>query len=539
MRSLRTQLVLISTLITGVALIGFGALSWYLLARAERETVDIELESLAADFLRDLHPRTDFDEVRTKIETDHADRIAAGEMLLKVKDLWGDEEIYCSISDPDSFAAALPPGFPPPAPDARERPEWGRLKGSQKGPPERSDRPNPPRSRDDGPPPRGGPPGGGPPGEHQPGEGPSRDGPKDGRKGSPGDGLEGGPDDERVGFASISSDQGRWRLIALHERGYYVLAGLNLDKVNASLAGVKKAILFGIPLALVVIALGGWAVAERALRPIRKIAAATSHITARDLNERIPEGRNTDPEIAKLVTVLNGMMDRLEKGFSHASRFSADVSHELKTPISVIQAEIESGLRECNPGTPEENRLLVLREETDRLKSITRSLMLLSQADAGELIRKDEMVNLSQEIEALADDAEIIAESAGVRIESKVEAGAEIKGDPVLLRQALLNLINNAIKYNHEGGFVRIALTRESGYIRVAIENTGTGIPDEDSAKVFDRFYRADPSRTRGVGGFGLGLSLARAVIEGHGGRLDLIDSEKDLTRFEAGFWEK
>ena len=318
-----------------------------------------------------------------------------------------------------------------------------------------------------------------------------------------------------------------------------MLAGLNLDKIGASLDGVKNAILFGIPFALVVIAIGGWAVAERALRPIRKIAAATSQITTRDLNERIPVGTNTDPEIAKLVAVLNGMMDRLETGFSHASRFSADVSHELKTPISVIQAEIESGLRECDPGTPEENRLLVLREETDRLKSITRSLMLLSQADAGELIRKDEMVNLSEELEALADDAEIIAESAGVRIESEIASRAEIKGDPVLLRQALLNLINNAIKYNHEGGFVRITLARESGYIRIAIENSGAGIPDEASAKVFDRFYRADPSRTRGIGGFGLGLSLARAVIEGHGGQLELADSEEGITRFEAGFWEK
>lgn len=524
MRSLRSQLVLISTLTTGVALIGFGALSWYLLDKAEIEAIDAKLQTVASRFMRDLHPRVDFGAVADEIETLYGDKIAEGKMLLSARDEWGEEAIYNSDFDFDSFATKSPKGFPPNVPEARPRPEWGFMKGGPRPQvgdeldpyDEDSAEPPPPGNRSKGP-------------KGFPGEGPK------GKRGAPGE----GPKDRVAKFATVEGGNAEWRMLAAHERGYSMLIGLNTGTAEASLAPVKRAILFGIPFALVVIALGGWLVAERALRPIRKITATTANISARDLDERIPEHRKTDPEIAKLVTVLNGMMDRLERGFSHASRFSSDVSHELKTPISVIQAEIETGLRECEPGTSEENRLLVLREETDRLKSITRSLMLLSQADAGELIRREETVNLSQELEAMADDAEIMAESAGVRIESEIESGAEIKGDPVLLRQALLNLINNATKYNEKGGFVRIILKRESGYIRVAVENSGPGIPVDGRSKVFERFYRADASRTRGVGGFGLGLSLARAVIEGHGGRLDLVESKDGLTRFEAGFWQQ
>lgn len=531
MRSLRTQLVLISTLITGVALGGFGALSWYLLEKAEREAIDLELQAISTRFMRDLHPRVDFDEVVDEIEDLFGGKMADDNLLLSARDEWGDVGIYNADFDFGSFAEKAPPDFPPEAPETRPRPEWAFMKGAP--------RPEPPPLPGDG----YGPAEEDPsyPGDSPKGTGAKRpmgppgEGPKGGKRGTPGEGGR----DRITEFATVVSHGKEWRMLASHERGYSVLAGLKIATTDASLAPVKRGILIGIPIALAVVALSGWLVAERALRPIRKITATASNITTRDLSERIPRNRKTDPDISRLTDVLNGMMDRLESGFSHASRFSSDVSHELKTPISIIQAEIQTGLNECEPGTAEENRLLVLREETDRLKAITRSLMLLSQADAGEMIRREEAVNLSHELEALADDAEIMAESAGVRIESEIAGGAEIKGDATLLRHALLNLINNAIKYNVEGGLVRIFLTTESGYIRIAVENTGPGIPVEDRAKVFDRFYRADRSRKRGVGGFGLGLSLARAVIEGHGGRLDLADSNEGLTRFEAGFWQE
>jgi signal transduction histidine kinase len=230
------------------------------------------------------------------------------------------------------------------------------------------------------------------------------------------------------------------------------------------------------------------------------------------------------------------MMDRLETGFSHANRFSADVSHELKTPITVMQAEIETALQESVADSPEETRLLVLREEVGRLKSITQSLMLLSQADVGELIRKSDPISLSEELQSLVEDAEIVAEGAGISVAASLSPDVEVRGDPVLLRQALLNLINNAIKYNVPEGDVSVILAAQSDHAMISIENSSEGISPADQEKIFDRFYRADQSRSRGVDGFGLGLSLAQAVVKGHGGTIDLIVEEEKRTRFEVRF---
>jgi signal transduction histidine kinase len=199
-----------------------------------------------------------------------------------------------------------------------------------------------------------------------------------------------------------------------------------------------------------------------------------------------------------------------------------------------MQAEIETGLRNCEPGTSEEGRLLILRGETDRLKSITRSLMLLSQADVGELIRRSDPIDLSAELISLSEDAEILAERVEVTIDAQIEDGIQLEGDATLFRQALLNLVNNAIKYNEPGGYVTIEAQRESDSILIAVENSGKGIAREDREKIFDRFYRADRARSRGVDGFGLGLSLAEAVVEGHGGELRLARADDEATRFEV-----
>jgi heavy metal sensor kinase len=290
--------------------------------------------------------------------------------------------------------------------------------------------------------------------------------------------------------------------------------------------------LIGIPVAIALIGLGGWLVVDRAMRPVREIAEAAAHITARDLSARIEGSRNSDPEFEHLVNVLNGMMERLELGFSHANRFSADVSHELKTPITVMQGEIESALRGCEAGTEEEDRLLLLREEANRLKSIIRSLMLLSQADVGELIQKSDPINLSAELQGLVEDAEVLSGESEIEIRSQIDDEITVRGDMTLMRQAFLNLINNAIKYNEPGGYVRISLSRDGDDAKIEVENSGKGIPEDARAKIFDRFFRADESRSRHIDGYGLGLSLTQAIVEGHGGSVQLADTKGDVTRF-------
>lgn len=323
-----------------------------------------------------------------------------------------------------------------------------------------------------------------------------------------------------------------WRFIAVQERGFGILAGLHFAKANPGLAELRNGFLLGAPLGILLVGFGGWLVAERAMRPLRRISESARRISAEALDARMPHDPHSDPEIEKLTAVLNAMMGRLEAAFAHANRFSADVSHELKTPVAVMQAEIETALRECEAGGREESALLVLRGELGRLKSIIASLLLLSRADVGHLIQKRDPIALSEELEAIAEDAGILCDQAGVSFSSLIVPDLQVSGDAVLLRQALLNLLGNGVKFNTEEGYVRMIANRAGDHVRIAVENSGAGIAEEDRGKIFDRFFRGDRSRSREVDGFGLGLSLAKVIIEGHGGTLALEEATPEVTRF-------
>ncbi|MEM9281100.1 MAG: ATP-binding protein [Verrucomicrobiota bacterium] len=536
MRSLRTRLVLISTLLPGLALVGVSVIAWFYMDGAIRDSVDLRLEGISSRIVRDMHPRVDWDAFRERLGISYGDDIREGYLVLHLSDDIEEELVFSQTEDFAQIESGFPDGFP----------EVPLL------PSTRPDRMGPMGPGSDWLPPPGGKGTKGPPKGKGFGKSKALPGDSAFEMGS----LDGeldpreldrmlseilGPEPEpevpvRLDpqFATVVSAKKDWRVIAVHDRGYGVIAAVDLTSSNAELQRLERGLLVGIPMAIVLIGLGGWIVADRALSPIRKISETASHITAHDLSERMPENHETDPSIEQLIEVLNGMMDRLEIGFSHATRFSADVSHELKTPIAVIHGEIESALRNCEPGTEEEERLLVLREETDRLKSIIKSLLLLAQADVGELIQKREPVDLSEELGALVEDAEILSDSSDVSIEAEIEPGILLQGDGVLLRQALLNLVNNAIKYNRKSGFVRIELNQNGDRARVSVANSGTPISESNREKIFDRFYRQDGARTREVDGFGLGLSLARAVVEGHGGELRLARSDEEETRFEV-----
>lgn len=506
MRSLRARLILISTLVSSVVIIGLGAVSLHYMMQAVEESVDLRLEGIASRLIRDANPWTERDQLEEQLRNNYGDEIGEGKLVLSVREWMDGEEALGSVGWTEETDAALPVGFPVVAPD----PAGGNADRPLHGPERPGKWP-----RDDDRPRRQGP--GGPP-EREFGRMPPPQDPPHGPR--------------LIEFCDAAISGENWRFIALQERGYGVLAGLNVTRSNPGIGQLRQVLFFGIPLALLLIAGGGWLVADRAMRPLRTLTATAGRISVQDLSERMPRNPHSDPEIERLTEVLNDMMDRLETSFTHASRFSADVSHELRTPISVMQGEIESALRDCEPGAAEEASLLVLREELDRLKSIIRSLMMLAQADVGALIRKLETMDLSQELEALAEDAEILAEAAGITFDASIEKGLSVPGEATLLRQALLNLINNAIKFNVEGGFVRVLASREGTGVIVTVENSGPGISDGDRERIFDRFYRADRARSRGVDGFGLGLSLSKAIIEGHGGRIDLADSAPGQTKF-------
>jgi signal transduction histidine kinase len=226
------------------------------------------------------------------------------------------------------------------------------------------------------------------------------------------------------------------------------------------------------------------------------------------------------------------MMDRLEASFRQATRFSADASHELKTPLAIMQGELENALQAAASGSAEQQLFSTLLEETQRLKTITRSLLLLAQADAGQLKLALEPMDLSAELEAMLEDARVLAAELPLTFETYLQPDLRVPGDRALLHLAMFNLINNAIKYNVSDGRIELRLESERDKTIFTIGNTGPGIPAGDQAKVFERFFRVDQANSPRVDGIGLGLSLAREIVRAHGGELSLRESRAGWTCF-------
>lgn len=333
-------------------------------------------------------------------------------------------------------------------------------------------------------------------------------------------------------FVTFDSGDHAWRLGVMGSPYTTLVVAANIDGFTAELTQLRNRFLTTLPVLLLVVGGGAWFFAGRALRPVQALTGAVERVTARGLDQRLAVGGN-DREFQRLITVFNAMMDRLETSFHQATRFSADASHELKTPLALLQLELEQALATTPAGAPQQMVYISLLEEVRRLKAIVQKLLLLSLADTGRLELHRESVNISTLLESVLEDASALAPQ--MTIEHSVPTGVKVDADAVLLEQAVQNLVGNAIKYNRPGGRVHLALNLVAGGIVITVGNSGPGIAPADQARIFDRFFRADAARqTSGSGGAGLGLSLSREIIRAHGGRLELARSEGDWTEFAA-----
>jgi heavy metal sensor kinase len=283
--------------------------------------------------------------------------------------------------------------------------------------------------------------------------------------------------------------------------------------------------------AVPVAALGVWWITRKALQPLQEVASAAEHINAKALNQRLPEAPAQD-EVGRLIQVLNHAFDRLERSFEQATRFSSDASHELKTPLTIMRGEIEAALKTelRDPGM--EPLLEGLLAETQRLCDIVEKLLLLSRADAGELTLATEILDFSSICRELVEDAQILAGPKRISTEFEIAPDIKVFGDEFYLRRVLLNLLDNAIKYNVAGGSLSISLTTSHPTAQLRISNTGPGILKEDEYRVFERFYRGDPSHSSEISGSGLGLSICREIVAAHGGQLWLEQHQPGWTAF-------
>ena len=320
-----------------------------------------------------------------------------------------------------------------------------------------------------------------------------------------------------------------WRIIVMGNPYVMLILAADMGEFKDRMAILRNTYLVALAVVLLLVAGGAWLVAKRALRPVAMLTQTVEQVTVQGLGQRIP-AMTHEQEFNRLITVFNEMLARLEISFQQATRFSADASHELKTPLARLQMELEQALANAPSDSPQQEIYSSLLEEISRLKAIVQKLLLLSLADAGQLRLKIQPVDLSVMITNIVEDCQ--AQAPLLKIESKIPPGIHVNADPDLLEQALQNLAGNAVKYNHTGGLVRFELFAEADHLVVRIANTGPPIPTADQERIFERFYRADPARSGQVEGTGLGLSLAREIIHAHGGELRLEDNDDQLTQF-------
>lgn len=320
-----------------------------------------------------------------------------------------------------------------------------------------------------------------------------------------------------------------WRIALGATHRARVATAVNLRSLNEEMRGIRNAFLFALPVALFFVGLGAWLLSGRALHPLQKLTDTTRRVTAEGLDQRIAAS-GEDDEFAELIELYNGMLERLGRSFRQAHRFSADAAHELKTPLAILQGQLERAINNAEPGSPMQAELTGILDEVRRLTTISRKLLLLSQADAGRLAIHRESFDLSATLADMLEDTQMLAPH--LQVSAEIEPNLTLSADSALLRQVLHNLISNAIKYNVDQGWIRITAKRWPRQIDVVVGNASTGIPKEDRGKLFQRFYRADPAHNSKVEGVGLGLALSREIARAHGGDLGFRIDHDNAVHF-------
>jgi len=276
-----------------------------------------------------------------------------------------------------------------------------------------------------------------------------------------------------------------------------------------------------------------WNLSVRLTKPLREIARQTASIHMADLSLRLPQ-LSEDAELVDVTEGINGMLTRLESLFEGQAQFIADAAHELRSPLANLRTTAEVALRRQDPKT-HQRALQITVTEVERLTRLTESLLTLSLADAGALVQERVPVDIAQIITESAEAIRARAEEAGVKIELQTESFS-IRGDRLRLQQIFDNLLDNAVRYSLPGGIVRIDIERMEDSVDIYIQDEGPGISEANLAHVFERLWRADTARSRVTGGFGLGLSIVKAIVEAHGGSISISSTIGEGTAVQIRF---
>ncbi len=314
-------------------------------------------------------------------------------------------------------------------------------------------------------------------------------------------------------------------------RNFVIEEGFSEGPIRTTLEAWLTVLVLGLVVLIVVTGLGGFWLAQRALHPVDRIIYSAQRISSLNLSERLPV-HHTGDELERLSVALNSMIARLDDAFQQTRRFLADASHELRTPLTMMQAELEA-IHERTDLKPNIRELAASGlDEVQRLKTIVEGLLALSRLDAGEALEQRTSVDLAELAATTADQMCLVAEDKGVSVACHSGAKVMVEGDRSRLKQVMVNLLDNAIKYTPSGGTVTLKVFTQEDKAVTEVQDNGIGIPPEAVPRVFDRFFRVDKARSRELGGAGLGLAIVKSICVAHGGRVEVQSEEGTGSRF-------
>lgn len=312
------------------------------------------------------------------------------------------------------------------------------------------------------------------------------------------------------GLLNTEQTASEWRVLTL----------LNIDHHDHFMAYFLQILWISLVLAVLLMTGLGWVVMKRALKPLKRMSELASKVSSEHLGERIML-QDLPAELRELAGVFNAMLDRLEASFQRLSQFSADIAHELRTPVNTLLTQSQVALSKARSIEEYQDVLASNIEEFECLGRMISDMLFLAKADKGTLIPLHERVHLASEAQRVIDYYQLLASEQNIQI--KLEGDAVVQGDSVMLGRALANLISNAVRYADPGSEIDVVLSQEDHHAIIEVSNQGVEIPLEHRSHLFDRFYRVEPERSHD-GGVGLGLAITRSIVEAHGGQIELAN---------------
>ena len=343
---------------------------------------------------------------------------------------------------------------------------------------------------------------------------------------------------EKFRFSTVYSGRMPLRILngqlRVADKAYDVQIAAPMDDFYDAVNRFRLLLLFSVPVLVLVASAGGYWLSRKAVAPVGEIARAAQSISEHELSRRLPV-LHTGDELQSLSETLNEMFDRLESAFKRVTQFTADASHELRTPVALIRARTEVALRKQRSEAEYRETILRIHQELERTSALIENLMTLARADSGTERLQIAPTNLNEILLEISEPAKLLAEGKSIHYDQRLpETPLRVSGNASSLRRLFLILIDNSVKYSPREGHIAVVLAASDGAAVTEIRDTGIGISPSDLPHIFERFYRADASRSRESGGAGLGLSIAKWIAEAHEGEISVTSKVGEGSVFRV-----